>query len=97
MSKYRTIGTSDAFKPPQPWIFKPIDVLRLKLFLMVSMVLSTVYFFIIIFSTIIPTSLLQFFYDTVFIALYYIFDMIYVKLYANSLEYQVHGTEIIIK
>lgn len=97
MSKYRTVGTKDAFKPPQPWIFKPINLFRTKLILMLFLVLLITYLFIIIFSIIYPTSELQFLYDTLFIVLYFIIALLYIKLYANSLEYQVHGSEIIIK
>lgn len=99
MKEYLAIGENETYKNPQPWVFKPILALRMKMFVVALLT------FLIIFPSI---SLVYYLYLRAydFILLIYANIILLVVLllvllainhYYRSFEYQVHGTEIIIK
>lgn len=99
MSKYLIIGESSSYKNPEPWIFKPVFALRLKLFLIT--ILIFLFFFVGIIigyylylqSYTIELLLLA----EVILILTLIIVLLGINRYYRTFEYQVHGTEIIIK
>lgn len=99
MSDYKSIGESGTFKSPQPWIFKPVDAYRFKLMLRVFIGVIVFYFFIILItnSRIKESIERRIAWITVAFIIYLIIASIGIRIYFKSIEYQVHGTEIVIK
>ena len=99
MSDYKSIGANSDFKPPQPWIFKPVQAYQYKLILRILLVLVVVYIFMIsvdFFRGPQEKSLVFIVVVTLVIVFYAIIGLIYINLFFKTIEYQVHGTEIIV-
>ena len=100
MREYKSIGTKGVFRPPQPWVFKPVLAFRFKMMLKFTLGIFLIY----ILATVIivlnvkdqPVRYLVLFL-TIPLIIYMIIVYIALNRYYNSFEYQVHGTEIIIK
>lgn len=99
MSEYKSIGIKSAFKPPQPWIFKPVEAFRFKMIL--KFILRILFTFTISTTIIIlivkDRPVIYFAMFTIPLIIYTIIVYIALNKYYNSFEYQVHGTEIVIK
>lgn len=99
MSNYKAIGAQGTFKPPQPWIFKPVEAFRIKIYFMIILHLAFIYLIIILVNllenkqNLVKTLILA----TLVIIVYFSVALVIFELYIKSIEYQVHGTEIVIK
>ena len=106
MEKIKIIGETGTYPEPRPWIFKPVRAFRIKLFayyillLLLGLSIATILYV----ARTLWFDLINKDYDFLFMTLVLIFatffsitSFIFIHTYVNSFEYQVHGTEIIIK
>ena len=100
MSHYKSIGIKSTFKPPQPWVFRPVLAFRLKMYLFY--LLSAVVCYVILLA-IFLFNFTGLFLNYLLIGELFGFLVLSciigfaLNKYFRSFEYQVHGTEIIIK
>ncbi len=99
MSNYKSIGAQSTFISPQPWVFRPVKAFRLKIYSTIVLLLTFIYFFIISVNFLrnrphLENSVII---ATITIIIYFCIALVALHIYFNSIEYQVHGTEIVIK
>jgi membrane protein YdbS with pleckstrin-like domain len=98
MEPIKIIGETGQYPEPKPWLFKPVRAFRIKLF---------VYYLLFLILGLIIGTIIYIVYHNIFIffltfisiitLFFTIITVIVIQLYVNNFEYQVHGTEIIIK
>jgi membrane protein YdbS with pleckstrin-like domain len=106
MEPIKIIGETGQFPEPKPWVFKPVRAFRIKLFVYYSLFLilaliiasiinvaRTLWFDLIGKNT---AAFLIILYPIILI-IFTVFAIIVIHLYVNNFEYQVHGTEIVVK
>jgi membrane protein YdbS with pleckstrin-like domain len=100
MSEIKIIGDKSTFKEPKnPWVFKPRFVYKLKMFLFYTFAAIASYLGIFLFSIIAEINLEIFIIQVITGVFIVISLIVFIMLskYFNSFEYQVHGTEIIVR
>lgn len=99
--EFKVIGNKSTFKEPQPWVFKPVSSFRLKMIIIFSLIAMVCYICIGLFLFIISEDVHVeedvLMYGTGFYIVLSIVVIFLLHFYYLSFEYQVHGTEIIIK
>jgi membrane protein YdbS with pleckstrin-like domain len=106
MSNIKIIGQTGDYPVPSPWILKPVKAFRIKL--LVYFILLSIVAFISALSIDIARSLWFDLEDKEWFALFLIIygvvfcffailTPILIHIYVNNFEYQVHGTEIVVK
>ena len=106
MSEIKLVGATGDYPIPKPWIFKPIRRFRYKLFtyylviqllLLASLIVGfAIEIFILKNNLDDLVQLVSILYVSQFI-LHTIIIIVLIYIYVNSFEFQVHGTEIVIK
>ncbi|MHA1990880.1 MAG: PH domain-containing protein [Candidatus Hodarchaeales archaeon] len=106
MEPIKIIGETGQYPEPKPWLFKPVRAFRIKLFVYYLLFLLFAFciaFIINIARTLwfdlIGQNIFMFFltFISIITLFFTIITVIVIHLYVNNFEYQVHGTEIIIK
>ena len=106
MEKIKIIGESGKYPTPKPWIFRPVRAFRIKLVIYYFLILTL----LLVLATLIYidkdfwSEFAEKDYSFIFMAIVLVFTIIFtilsfifIQIYVNSFEYQVHGTEIITK
>lgn len=102
---YKVVGEKGTFKEPKPWIFRPVPAFRFK---MVLIFLITDFICFLIIAGILSFAMIKQIVDNTFVLNSFVITIIVfmittlivifaINKYYNSFEYQVHGTEVIIK
>jgi membrane protein YdbS with pleckstrin-like domain len=106
MEPIKIIGETGQYPEPKPWLFKPVRAFRIKLFvyyllfLILGLIIGTIIYiarrlWFDLINENLDFLLLTFF--SIILVFFTIIAVIVIHLYVNNFEYQVHGTEIVIK
>ena len=99
MNDFKSIGAESTFKSPKGWIFKPVRAFRFKIYFL--LILNIIFILAIILTINLLRNRMQYLtaliISTATMFIYLWLSVVALHIYFNSIEYQVHGTEIVIK